>query len=301
MSKSLRIVLLVLLVLIVLAVLTGLLFSKIACRKFPGLSSGRKSFMNTSMQFPSLPPNAPLRDGRKCGSLVQRTAWEPRPDNTLANHRVPTAQQIARLSPWGPAIGLDAKADIFRKQITGNFTGTTDEIIQWASCKWGIDVNIMRAQAVKESEWHQSYRGDWTTDRHLCPPGTWNDTGCYQSYGILQIKYIYNISAWPMSRDNTAFNIDYMYGYTRACYEGWTNYLYERSPSRGYSSYHAGDLWGCIGAWYSGGWYDQVAIDYISAVKTYLHNGEWSKPGFSDDSCYAQSLAPILPYQSIST
>src|SRR5690242_20223600 len=57
--------------------------------------------------------------------LHHSSSWEPRPDNTTANHRVPTAQQIADPDPWGPSIGLDPKADTLRKQITGNFTGTT--------------------------------------------------------------------------------------------------------------------------------------------------------------------------------
>ena len=43
-------------------------------------------------------------------------------------------------------------------RVTGNFTGTTDQIIQWAACKWGIDEDIVRAQAAKESGWHQTRR-----------------------------------------------------------------------------------------------------------------------------------------------
>ncbi len=210
-----------------------------------------------------------------CASRVHRSSWEPRPDNTTANHRVPTAQQVASLDPWGPNIGLDPKADTLRKQITGNFTGTTDEIFQWVACKWGISTDIVRAEAMEESYWNQSLIGDWATDPSLCPPGTWNGTGCYQSYGILQIKYIYFKSTWPMGHDDTAFNAEYVYGTIRACYEGWTTYLYQRVPIAGYPHYHAGDLWGCLGRWYSGGWYDQGALQYIAAVKAHLANKEW--------------------------
>src|SRR6266496_237939 len=279
MSRNLHNVTFILLAFVVLAVVVGLLVNKsFLCGKLTDLTRTGSSLAPTTANFTTLSPGTPLLSETRCSSLVHQSAWEPRPDNYTANHRVPTAQQIAALSPWGPAIGLDAKADIIRKQITGNFTGTTDEIIQWAACKWGIDADIIRAQAVTESGWHQNFRGDWTTDRNLCPPGTWNGTGCYQSYGILQIKYIYNVTAWPMSRDDTAFNVDYMYGYTRACYEGLTNYLHDRSPTSGYPRYQAGDLWGCIGAWYSGGWYDQEAINYINTVKANLQNEEWSKP-----------------------
>jgi autotransporter family porin len=193
---------------------------------------------------------------------------------------VPTAQQISQLAPWGPAIGVDSRADTFRRQITGNFTGTTDEIIQWVACKWGIDENIVRAEAITESYWHQSQQGDYTNNRADCPPGIWDGNGCYQSYGLLQLKYSVFPSAWPMSRDDTAFNAEYVYAVIRTCYEGWTTYLDDFPPVAGYSPYHAGDIWGCLGRWYSGRWYSQGAIEYINMVKSELINRVWLQPGF---------------------
>jgi len=231
-------------------------------------------------RFRTLPPGARLPSESECTARVRRYAWEPRPDNYTANHRIPSHQQIADLAPWGPDSGQDPKADTLRRQITGNFTGTTDEILQWVACKWGIDEDIVRAEAVVESYWHQSQEGDQTNDSSLCPPGTWNGTDCYQSYGILQIKYFYFETSWPMSRDDTAFGAEYMYGIIRACYEGWTNYLYESIPVAGYPHYHAGDIWGCIGRWYSGGWYVQDALGYINSIKTHLANEEWRQAGF---------------------
>lgn len=233
-----------------------------------------------SKRFTTLSLEATLPSEKECSARVRRSAWEPRPENSTTNHSVPTPQQISRMEPWGPSIGLDSKADTIRKQITGKFTGTTDEIFQWIACKWGIDEDIIRAEAVTESTWYQSERSDWATDSSLCPPGTWNGTGCYQSYGILQIKYSDNTSVWPMSRDDTAFNAEYTYGSIRACYQGWTSYLYDRTPTPGYPRYHAGDLWGCIGTWYSGSWYDRGAINYIESVKTHLANKEWEQSGF---------------------
>lgn len=234
----------------------------------------------TSERFNTLPPGAKLPSESECAARVRRIGWEPRPDNFMANQSVPTAQQILGMAPWGPEIGLDPKADIIRKQITGNFTGTTDEILQWVACKWGIDEDIVRAEAVAESDWHQSQMGDYTNDRSLCPPGTWDGRGCYQSYGILQVKHVYFQTAWPMSRDDTAFNADLVYGVIRACFEGWTTYLFERTPVSGYASYHPGDIWGCVGRWYSGGWYDQDAIVYINSVKNHLANKDWLQPAF---------------------
>jgi len=83
-----------------------------------------------------------------------------------------------------------------------------------------------------------------------------------------------------MSRDDTAFNVEYTYGVIRTCYEGWASYLADLTPLPGYPRYHAGDLWGCVGMWYSGSWYDQRAINYIKGVKAHLANKEWLQPGF---------------------
>jgi hypothetical protein len=228
----------------------------------------------------TLPPGSALPSDGACAAQITRSSFEPRPDNNTANNQVPTAAQIANLHPWNPLIGMDTNSDSLRRRITGNFTGTTDEILQWAACKWGIDVNIIRAEAVVESTWHQSQLGDYTTNMSLCPPGTWNGSSCYQSYGILQIKYTYFQSEWPMSRNDTAFNADFVYGWLRNCFEGWADYLYQRTPVSGYPSYHAGDIWGCLGFWFSGTWYDQGAINYINKTKGYYAQKPWLQPGF---------------------
>lgn len=230
--------------------------------------------------YNTLPPGSALPGDSTCDSSVINSSFEPRADNFAANHRVPTAAQIANLHPWNPSIGMDDKSDSLRRRVTGNFTGTTDEILQWVACKWGVDVNIIRAQAITESYWHQSQRGDYTTNQSLCPPGTWNGTGCYQSYGILQIKYEYFQSEWPMSRDDTAFNADFVYGWLRNCFEGHADYLYQRTPVAGYPPYHAGDIWGCLGFWYSGDWYNQGAINYIATTKSYYTQKPWLQAGF---------------------
>lgn len=230
--------------------------------------------------FTTLPPGSTLPGEQQCAARVHRLSWEPRSDNTAANHRVPTQEQIALLTPWNETIGVDAKANSLLLQINGDFTGTTDEILQWAACKWGIDENIVRAEAVVETKWHQNFQGDYTNDPNYCPPGIWDGKGCYQSYGLLQLKYYYFQSAWPMSRDDSAFNVEYSLGVIRTCFEGWTTYLNDRTPLPGYARYHAGDIWGCLGRWYSGGWYDQGAIYYIQQVKAALANRSWLDAGF---------------------
>ena len=228
----------------------------------------------------TLPPGSSLPSDNACASQITRSSFEPRSDNYTANHQVPTAVQIANLNPWNPLIGMNSNSDSLRRRVTGNFTGTTDEILQWVACKWGVDVNIVRAEAVTESHWHQSQLGDYTTNKSLCPPNMWNGSSCYQSYGILQIKYTYFQSEWPMSRNDTAFNADFVYGWLRNCYEGWADYLYNATPVSGYQRYHAGDIWGCLGFWFSGTWYDQGAINYINETQGFYAQKPWLKSGF---------------------
>jgi len=228
----------------------------------------------------TLPPGAALPSEATCAARVHRSSWEPRPANNAANSRVPTAAQIAGLKPWGSAMGMDSRADALRKQMKGNFTGTTDEILQWAACKWGFNPDILRADAVVESYWQQSQRGDYTSNQQYCPPGSWDGAGCFQSYGLFQIKWYFFKDAFPMAQTNTAFSAEYAYGILRACYEGWTSYLKQGTPLPGYPSYRAGDLWGCLGRWYSGWWYTQDALQYIAKVKTTLANKTWKSPNF---------------------
>lgn len=239
------------------------------------------SFVYTSVsglaraQLDMQPPGSALPSDKVCAARIAPSTWEPRPDNHAANNNAPTRQQVASLKVWNPSIGLSDQSGTLGRRVTGDYTGTTAQILQWVACKWGIDPDLVRAQALQESDWEQSMRGDWTTNPTECPPGTWNGTGCYQSYGILQMKYSSMPSAWPMSRDATAFNADFTYGWIRNCYEGWTTYLNDRQPLPGYPKYHAGDIWGCVGYWYSGTWYDKLAIDYIQRVKARYEKQEW--------------------------
>ena len=35
------------------------------------------------------------------------------------------------------------------------------------------------------------------------------------------------------------------------------------------------DVWGWVGAWYSGQWYDQGAVNYIGTAKAHLAARRW--------------------------
>src|SRR5262249_24548237 len=94
--------------------------------------------------FVTLPPGTALPTEAECAARVRRSPWEPRPANFWANNTNAYAQGW-RLH------GSDLDAYGYEERVTGNFTGTTDEILQWVACKWGIDEDIVRAQAVRES------------------------------------------------------------------------------------------------------------------------------------------------------
>jgi len=218
--------------------------------------------------FSTLPPGSALPDDAYCAAQVIRNSWEPRPDNTTANHTTFPNYHI-QPDPRSPD-------EVYVNRVTGNFTGTTDEIFQWASCKWGIDINMIRAQAVVESSWHQSTLGD-------CSGSPIPETHGCQSFGILQIKGASNPpvfpGTWPYGYKSTAFNVDYAMAIRRACFDGKLTYLG--------NSYHEGDLWGCMGEWYSGHWYDAGALDYISKVKRAYDNKTWNT--------YGAGPAPTFP------
>ncbi len=212
--------------------------------------------------FTTLPPGSPLPSDSECAARVRQSSWEPRPDNDAANHTNVYAQGHRLTGSYLAQYGYESR-------VTGNFTGTTDEIIQWAACKWGFDEDTVRAQAVQESYWHQSQLGD-------CNVTTQPQTHGCSSVGILQVKGAdippTHPGTWPYAYQSTAFNLDYTLAVRRACFEGKETWLG--------NGYHAGDIWGCIGRWYSGRWYDQGAVDYIKSVQALYTNKEWLNPGF---------------------
>ncbi len=208
--------------------------------------------------FSTLSAGSELPSGATCAAWVRRSSWEPRPENATANATVPASLSL----PDWPGYA-DAANTTLKPRIDGNFTGTTDELIQWASCKWGFDEDLTRAQAVVESSWRQDALGDWESDQKLCAPG-WEAT-CPTSFGILQIKHYYHPGTYPHSLRSTAFNLDYSLALRRACYEGWAYY---GTQSRG-------DLWGCVGAHWSGNWSDPGSNAYATRVQEALTKKAW--------------------------
>ena len=178
----------------------------------------------------------------------------------------------------------DPRANRLAARVDGQFTGTTYEILRWAACKWGIDEDIVAAQAVQESSWNQATEGDWGSDASACAPGhglgaDGRPGKCPQSWGIIQNRYPFEEASWPGIRSSTAMNADTAYATWRACFAGYERWLNEVERGRQYA---AGDAWGCVGRWFAGRWYASGADIYIADVRGNLDQRTWLRPRFQE-------------------
>jgi hypothetical protein len=212
-------------------------------------------------------------------------------------------------------------------RVDGQFSGTTDEIFQWAACKWGLPDNVIRAVAVRESTWFQglhfadgqcywnrgcgdavssadpstqvfcdglaAFGHDYQTDTNSTagayPWSTPKQGMCPKTFSILgemawwSPTWGYNYAgnqdgSFPFSRDSTAFAADFYGSQIRGCYNGYQWELgsaYKSAPN---------DLWGCVGAWYSGSWHDSAGDAYAGRVQTELSNHTWLQSSFGPNT-----------------
>jgi autotransporter family porin len=179
----------------------------------------------------------------------------------------------------------DARANtLIGARVDGAFTGTTQQVLRWAGCKWGIDEDIVYAQAAKESWWRQTAEGDWGSDPTQCAPGHGLGVDgragqCPESFGILQNRYATERSSWPGIGSSTAMNADTAYAIWRTCFEGYELWL--NTVDRG-APYGAGDPWGCVGRWFAGRWHTGPADQYIAGVQAYLRQRIWDQRDFQE-------------------
>jgi len=256
-----------------LALLALILAAFMAFARWPVVET--RPVPSAGTYFSTLPQGSALPSGSECAARVRRSGWEPRLENYRANRTTGVAcEQIDACSVWSQDLY------IYAPRVDGRFSGTTDEILQWGACKWGLDEDLLRARAAEESGWRQSTLGDRTSDQRLC-----NSFGaaapCYQSFGILQIKASVGegyLTTYPYSLNSTAFNVDFSSAWLRGCLEGYDSWLNEDAPKD--RPYVSGDLWGCVGAWYSGRWHDRGAEAYIDTVKKHLAHKVWLKKDF---------------------
>jgi hypothetical protein len=258
-----------------------------------------------------------LPSGAECKNRVHYSAWEPRPDNYKRNHTLVDPAAVASsfaARPFGS--GWKNWDTLVRPRVNGQFAGTTDEIFQWAACKWGLPDNVLRALAVRESTWYQyetystgrcvvhfscgdfpsaatsdsatycnavarfgyDYQADYS--RGVCPK-TFGITGVMSwqapSWGAMTDN---QNGAFPFNRNSTAFAVDYVASYLRGCFEGWISWLANTGLV---GDYTAGDLWGCVGSWYAGDWKSPEANGYATRVHDELVNTPWLDPSWPTD------------------
>jgi hypothetical protein len=226
---------------------------------------------------------ASLPDDAAAAEKVHQSGWEPRPGNARYDRTRPFALALRPVRVASLAYDPRWNRYILRR-ITGNFMGTTDEIFQWAAAKWGIPDNLIRTIAYMETTWHQSHYGDFVNDPAQCPRGL-EQLPCPVTFGIVGTKSSSWPGIFPWNRDSTAAAVDVLGGWLRGCYEGWVWWLRDHgNHSRG--AYHAGDIWGCVGAWFSGDWHDGSVGDpasgenYIRTARHWSTVKPWLRSGF---------------------
>jgi hypothetical protein len=195
---------------------------------------------------------------KRAAKLVHRSRFEPRPANRAALHSTPTAAQLR---------AFRAQSEMpYARYVTGRFTGTTDEAIQWAARKWGFKPDLLRAVATVESWWRMSTVGD---------------NG--DSFGLFQVRRPFHCTepVCEQFRDDAALNADYYGGILRSYYDGRQRWLNTVSGENG-RRYRRGDVWGSVGAWFSGRWWDAPARGYIREVKRRLKARTWRTRAFRE-------------------
>jgi len=230
-----------------------LLFAISACTSTTSVGGSEQNLV-------TLPVGATLPSGEECAARVQSDQQEPRPENTSANHFVPDRVSMPAWKDF-----TEQANQQFVPRVDGKFTGTTDAILAWGSCKWGLDADLLRAVAVQESDWRQSTVSDESDDPKNCVGG--DTPPCPTSFGIMQLKHTYTPGSYPLSQQSTAFNVDYYGALIRSCDEGWITYLH--------GDYGPGDIWHCVGWHWSGHWKDAGSERYIHRVRRYLDSKPW--------------------------
>ena len=241
-------------------------------------------------------PRAALDHGAPDAGSDRTLRDPPRRRHPPVRRRV-CVHAFARCPRTGPPTPLRTRPeargpDAIYTRVTGDFTGTTDEIIQWTACKWGIDEDWVRAQIVNESNWQQTATGDFTTDSNACAPGfpigtyppqyngdSEHRNECPESIGLGQVRWLYHQSAFADDNavKSSAYNLDYTYAVWRECFEGRFGWL---NDVEGRGDYAAGDAKGCLGVWFSGRWYTDAAQQYIARFDSTLGNRTWDQQGF---------------------
>ncbi len=228
------------------------------------------------------PGSAPLTDADAASRV--RAAAENRATNSTANAYRPSATELQTLQTERDVYGRTAvEFNPLLGKVTGNFTGTTDEIIQWGAWKWGIPEDWVRAQAAKESWWRMSQLGDRTTVvdplRYPAYSRISGSSDVYQSLGLMQVRWDHpdrnkaGVGSEPLRWKSTAFNVDYALATVRYYFDGRCSWCG--------SGYAAGQEWESLAAWYNPyPWNNSGQLGYADSVRKLLADRVWEQAGF---------------------
>jgi hypothetical protein len=188
-------------------------------------------------------------------AALVRHATETRPDNADGNQTTPSGAQLSYFHAHD-----DSMPASYLERIDGDYTGSTDQIIQWAAYKWGLDPELLRAVASVESWWHMYTVGDEGN-----------------AYGLFQIDARYHCCQ-DLAAGDTAFNADYYGAIVRSYYDGTQTWL--NTVSGNGKPYRAGDLWDSVGYWAAGRWDTDTGREYVGKVRADLREQVWRQPNF---------------------
>jgi hypothetical protein len=222
------------------------------------------------------PRSRPLSDARAAALVCP--APETVPANTIANAYRPSRTQLRafRRGQTDRFGRTQLQYNRNTRYVTGGFSGTTDEILQWVAHKWGIPEDVVRAAASNESSWNMSQVGD---QRSVRAPGRYpaysriaGTRDVYQSLGILQVKWTpegLHQGTEPLRWESTAFNADYWASVVRYYFDGLCDWCGPR--------YTAGQRWNSIGAWFAPSPWARASARYQDHVRERLAAKDWPR------------------------
>lgn len=271
-----------------------------------GKAEQRGGTGKTSNIAPSGTPAGPGHNG----TTVCNGNW-----NQLGNPNsyVPSNAELSAFYGAQDNFGRTVAAHPYWPSVTGRpgATLTTDELIQWASHKWGIPTDWVRAEYVWESNWNQTCVSDNTAWKSVAGGPTqaffYNNsptfsqvasgtTNVMQSLGITQVRWQpWSASAdaqWPGTEPlrwkSTAFNLDFQMATLRGFYDNPGSYISNHyvSAANGYVTGESSPpttQWYAIGAWFSYFPYGAKGVSvtqYIPNVQNALAAKAWLGGGF---------------------
>lgn len=216
--------------------------------------------------------SATLPSVAECQARVHKSTWEPRPQNTPENNNTTDLildDGVDGVNPSAQQYYLNRIAAV----NNANITGTTDELIQFFSCYWGVDDETTRARARMESTWDQDVNADV-----VC-----NGRGV--SWGLLQIQNKTPRGCTPPVHDHaypdvfvsTGNNLNYALAWVAACHRGdmsqWVPNEFMGDKERRMRE--------CNGLWFSGSWRNGNS-SYLNNLDQAIQDKDWLVSNYKD-------------------